>query len=267
MPRLIPPAPSGTSFTTPRPSTPPPPPFASIPTDRLLFEEIIPGGSASSFVVRRQHTLRLTALESGANVSFLCFNSAEPIDRYNMADTLKGQHTAKLTTGFILVSDMGRALLSITGDTLGWHDPLGGHDTAAHVEKKWGPKNYQSARNDWHRNAHDHFLIELGKHGLNARDLVPNINFFSKLSTDSDGRLSFVPAHAKPGDFIDLRAELDVLVILTTCHHPMDTALSYGPKPVKLQLWRSDPPATDDYCRTYRPENQRAFFNSELFSL
>lgn len=266
MPFLVPPAPSGNSFTTPRPSGPVPQP-APIPADRLLHEEIVPGGAAVSFTVRRHHTLRLTALAAGANVSFLCFNRAAPVDRYNMADTLKGQHTAKLTTGFLLYSDMGRALFSITGDTLGWHDPLGGHDTAAHVAKKWGEKNYQTARNDFHRNSRDHFLIELAKHGLNARDLVPNVNFFSKVATDADGRLAFVPDHARTGDLIDLRAELDVLVILTTCHHPMDTAAAYGPKPVKLQLWRSDPPAADDYCRTYRPENDRALYNAELFSL
>ena len=263
----VPPAPSGTSFTTPRPAGPAPVPAAPIPAERLLTEEVLPGGAAWSRTVRRHTTLRLTALEAGANVSLLCFNRAELIDRYNMADTLKGQHTARLTTGFILVSDMGRALLSITGDTLGWHDPLGGHDTAAHVEKKWGEKNYQTARNDWHRNSRDHFLIELGKHGLNQRDLVPNVNIFSKLAAGADGRLSFVPGHAKAGDFIDLRAELDLLVVLTTCHHPMDTAPAYGPKPVKLQLWRADPPAADDYCRTYRPENERAFYNSEVFCL
>jgi urea carboxylase-associated protein 2 len=267
MPLLVPPAPSGTSFTTARPTGLPPSPPITVPDDRLIREEIIPGGSAMSFTVRRHTTLRLTTLEAGANVSFLCFNRAEPIDRYNMPDTLKGQHTAKLTTGCMLYSDMGRALFSITSDTLGWHDPLGGHDTAAHVAKKWGDKNYQAARNAWHRNSHDHFLIELAKHGLNARDLVLNVNFFSKLMAHDDGRLSFVPTHAQAGDFIDLRAELDTLVILTTCHHPMDTAASYGPKPIKLQLWRSDTPAADDYCRTYRPENERAFYNSELFSL
>ncbi len=263
MPLLAPPAPTGTSFTTPRPSGPVPPPPPA-PATRLLIEEVIPGGAGTSFTVRRHHTLRLTALEAGANVSLLCFNRHEPIDRYNMADTLKCQHTAKLTTGHILVSDMGRAMFSITGDTLGWHDPLGGHDTAAHVEKKWGAKNYQTARNSWHRNSRDHFLIELAKHGLNARDLVPNVNFFSKLATNDDGRLSFVPNHAQPGDHLDLRAEMDLLVVLTTCHHPMDTSVTYGPKPIKLQLWRSDPPAADDYCRTYRPENERAFYNSEL---
>jgi len=266
MPLLVPPAATGTSFTTARPTGPVPQP-APIAADRLIREETLPGGTAVSFTVRRHHTLRLTALAAGANVSFLCFNRAEPVDRYNMADTLKGQHTAKLTTGCMLYSDMGRTLFSLTGDTLGWHDPLGGHDTAAHVTQKWGNKNYQTARNDWHRNSHDHFLIELAKHGLNSRDLVANINFFSKLTTDDDGQLAFFHNHAQAGDHIDLRAEMDVLVILTTCHHPMDTAATYGPKPVKLELYRSEPPAADDYCRTYRPENERALYKSELFCL
>ena len=267
MPPSIPPAPSGTSSNTPRPAGLPPAPPASIPSDRLIREETLPGGAAWSATLKRGQTLRLTALEAGANVSLIAFNRQDLVDRYNMADTLKGQHTAKLTTGYLLVSDMGRAMFSITGDTLGWHDPLGGHDTAAIVQTKWGAKNYQTARNDWHRNSHDHFLIELAKYGLNARDLVANVNFFSKVSADDDGRLHFQSDHAKADDFLDLRAEMDLLVILTTCHHPLDHAPAYGPKPVKLQLWRSDPPAADDYCRTYRPENERAFYNSELFSL
>lgn len=263
MPLLVPPAPTGTSFTTVRPSGPPPTP-GPIAADRLLFEEVLPGGAGWSFTVRRGRTLRLTALEAGANVSLLCHNRHDLVDRYNMPDTLKGQHTAKLTTGFILVSDMGRAMLSITGDTLGWHDALGGHDTAALVERKWGAKTYQAARNDFHRNSRDHFLLELGKHGLDRRDLGANVNFFSKVVADDEGRLAFVPDHARAGDFVDLRAEMDLLVVLTTCHHPMDTAATYSPKSVKLQLWHSDPPAADDYCRTYRPENERAFYNSEL---
>ena len=267
MPPILPPAPTGTSFTTSRPTGLPPAPAVAIPSNRLLHEETLPGGAAWSATVKRGRTLRLTALAPGANVSLICFNRHDLVDRYNMADTLKGQHTSKLTTGYILVSDMGRAMLSITGDTLGWHDPLGGHDTAALVQKKWGDKNYQTARNDWHRNSHDHFLIELAKYGLNARDLVANVNFFSKVSADADGRLHFQPDHSKTGDFIDLRAEIDLLVILTTCHHPLDHAPAYDPKPIRLQLYRSDPPASDDYCRTYRPENERAFYNSEFLSL
>jgi uncharacterized protein len=263
MPLHVPPAPTGTSFTTRRPEGPPPAPPA-LEAERLLLSEELPGGAAWSFTLRRHRTLRLTALEAGANVSLFCLNRADPVDRYNMPDTLKGQHTARLTTGFILVSDMGRAMLSITGDTLGWHDPLGGHDTAEIVERKWGAKRYQEARNAMHQNSRDHFLLELGKHGLDQRDLVPNVNFFSKVVANDEGKLAFVPGHSRKGDLIDLRAETDLLVILTTCHHPMDTAAAYDPKPVRAEVWRSDPPAANDYCRTYRPENERAFFNSEI---
>ena len=264
MPLIVPPPPTGTSSDTPRPVGIPPSPLIVIPADRLLHEEILPGGAAWSFTIKRGQTLRLTALAVGANVSLIAFNRNDLVDRYNMADTLKGQHTARLTTGYILVSDMGRAMLSITGDTLGWHDPLGGHDNAQITRRKWGDKNYQAARNDWYRNSHDHFLIELAKHGLGSRDLVANVNFFSKVVADADGRLHFQPDHSKAGDFVDLRVEMDLLVILTTCHHPLDTSCAYGPKPVQLQLWRSPPPAADDYCRTYRPENERAFYNSEI---
>jgi urea carboxylase-associated protein 2 len=264
MPLLVPPAPSGTTFTTARPAGPAPVPLAEIPPERLLYEETLPGGAGWSWTLKRHTTLRLAALEAGANVSLICFNRNDLVDRYNMADTLKGQHTAKLTTGYILVSDMGRAMLSITGDTLGWHDAISGHDDAKIVRQKWGERSYQAARNEWHQNSRDHFLMELGKHGLDRRDLVANVNFFSKVAVDDEGVMRFVPNHAKAGDFIDLRAEMDLLVILTTCHHPMDTAESYSPKKVKLQLWRSDPPPPGDWCRKYRPENERAFFNSEI---
>jgi urea carboxylase-associated protein 2 len=263
---LTPPAPTGTSFDSPRPTGPAPRPPAQIPPERLLYEETLPGGAAWTWTVKRHTTLRLTALETGANVSLLCFNRRDLNDRYNMADTLKGQHTAKLTTGYILASDMGRAMFSITGDTVGWHDAIAGHDNAAIVRKKWGERTYGAARNAWYQNSRDHFLIELTKHGLNRRDLIANVNFFSKVTVADDGTMVFVPGNARAGDHIDLRAEMDLLVILTTCHHPMDTAPAYGPKPVKLQLWRSDPPAADDWCRKYRPENERAFFNAEMFS-
>jgi urea carboxylase-associated protein 2 len=261
-PSLTPPAPTGTSFDTPRPSGPPPAPERQI-EERLVHEELLPGGAGWSGSVKRGLTIRLTALDVGANVSLICFNRHDFADRYNLPDTLKGQHTAKLTTGFILMSDMGRAMISITGDTVGWHDPLGGFDDAGIVRRKWGEKNYQAARNDCHRNSRDHFLIELAKWGLGQRDLIPCVNFFSKVSADDYGRLKFHPQHARPGDFVDLRAEMDLLVVLTTCHHPLDDAPTYSPKPLKLQVWRSDPPAADDYCRTFRPENERAFFNTE----
>lgn len=233
--------------------------------ERELFTEHLPGGGLWSWVLRRHTTLRLTDLEGGANVGLMAFNADVPLDRLNLPDTLKAQYTAKLTRGHVLMSDMGRALLSITADTCGWHDPLGGHGNAALVRAKYGERNYQTARNDWYRNAHDNFLVELGKHGLGARDLVANVNFFSRLDADDDGRLTFHAGNSKPGDTVDLRAEMNVLVVLNTCQHPLDPNPRYAPKPIKLTLLKTPPPNADDFCRNFRGENQRSFTLTERY--
>jgi len=231
----------------------------------IIFEEHLPGGGLWSWVLLRHTTLRITDLEGGANVGFIAYNAKAPADRLNLPDTLKAQYTAKLTRGHVLMSDMGRALLSITADTVGWHDPLGGHGNAALVKEKYGERNYQVARNDWYRNAHDNFLIELGKHGLGKRDLVANVNFFSRLQVDAEGGISFSPGNSKPGDSVDLRAEMDVLVVLNTCQHPLDSALTYRPKPVNLSIIKTPPPAFDDFCRNFRNENQRSLELTERY--
>lgn len=230
-----------------------------------LFEENLPGGGLWSWVLRRHTTLRITDLEGGANVGLMAYNADAPLDRMNLPDSLKAQYTAKLTRGHILMSDMGRALLSITADSVGWHDPLGGHGNATLVQQKYGEKNYQAARNDWYRNAHDNFLVELGKHGLGARDLVANVNFFSRLDVDDEGKMTFHPGNSKAGDSIDLRAEMNVLVVLTTCPHPLDPNPAYAPKSIRLSVLKTDPTPADDFCRNFRGENQRSFILTERY--
>lgn len=231
----------------------------------IIFEEHLPGGGLWSWILRRHTSLRLVDLEGGANIGFMAYNADAPLDRLNLPDTLKAQYTAKLTHGHVLMSDMGRALLSITGDSCGWHDPLGGHGNAALVRAKYGERTYQQARNDWYRNAHDNFLIELGKHGLGPRDLVANVNFFSRLDADVGGRLTFHPGNARAGATVDLRAEMNVLVVLNTCQHPLDPHPSYAPKPVNLTLLKTPPAGRDDFCRNFRGENQRSFILTERY--
>lgn len=231
----------------------------------LLYNETLPGGGLWSGIIRRHRALRLTDLEGGANVSVMAWNAAAPHDRMNLPDTLKAQYTAKLTRGHVLMSDMGRALLSITADSLGWHDPLGGHSHAADVTAKYGSRTYQEARNDWFRNAHDNFLVEAGKHGLGPRDLMANVNFFSRLDAGEDGKLTFHTGHSPAGSQVTLRAEMDVLVALTTCQHPLDPNPLYQPKPVFLEVLSGPAAAADDYCRNFRGENQRAFALTERF--
>ena len=238
-----------------------------IPPDALRFSETVPGGANWSHVLKRGTTLRLHDPLGGLNVSLLCFNADNLTERLNLPDTLKCQHTAKLTAGHCLYSDMGRILLSIPADNLGWHDPLTGHSSRASVAAAFGARTYQESRNDFHRNARDNFLMELGKYGLGLQDLVMNVNFFAKVTVDDAGALAYDPAHAVPGGTVDLRAEMNTLVVLNTCPHPLHPGGSYAPPPLELTVFAAPPVAADDICRTSRPENERGFTLTERYFL
>jgi uncharacterized protein len=228
---------------------------------------IVPGGATWSHVLKRGTALRITDVDGGANVAAYFLNFELPAERFNLPDTLKAQHTARLTKGHVLYSDMGRILCSITEDTVGWHDPLAGISNAALVEKKYGKKTYQEARNQWHQNARDGLLIELGKYGLSPRDLHATVNFFSKVTVDGEGQLAFSTNHSQAGGFVELRAEMNVLVLLNTCPHPLDPSSVYAPKPVELSIIRVPAPRSDDPCRMFCRENARGFLMTEFYFL
>jgi uncharacterized protein len=233
----------------------------------ILWEETVQPAASWSHVLKRGTCLRLTDLDGGANAGALFYNFECTAERYNMPDTLKAQHIARLTTGNVLYSDMGRILCSIVGDTVGWHDPIAGCSNAALVRDKYGDATYQECRNEYHRNGHDSFLVELGKWGLGPRDLTSNVNFFSRVDTAADGALSFHPANSTAGSYVDLRAEMNVLVILNTCPHPLDPSPAHNPKPVALAIRKIDAPGPDDPCRISRPENERGFILTERYFL
>jgi uncharacterized protein len=234
----------------------------------ILSEETVPGGATWSHVLKRGTALRLTDIEGGANAGAIFYNFECPVERYNMPDTLKAQHIARLTAGFVLYSDMGRVLCSVTGDTVGWHDPIGGCSNASMVAERYGPGgSYQDCRNDFHKNTLDGFLVELAKWGLGPRDLAPNINFFSRVTVADDGSMHFQPGNSAPGSYVELRSEMNVLAIVNTCQHPLDPEPKYSPKPVHLSIRRVEPPGPLDPCRVSRPENGRGFSLTERYFL
>jgi hypothetical protein len=240
--------------------------MSDIKPELIVYDEILPGGNHWSFVVKRGYTLRLTDIHGGSNVSALFFNRNDTLERYNMADTLKAQHIGFLTKHFVCYSDMGRILASITDDTCGWHDALGGCGNAELVRRRYGEHDYQECRNDYYRNGRDSFLIELGKWGLGKRDLVANVNFFSKVGVDKSGDLGFVPGNSRAGDYIDLRAEMNIIVALNSCPHPLDERPMYTTGDVNMTVWRSGVGGgADDPCRLSRPENARGFDNTALY--
>ncbi|AMX02823.1 urea amidolyase associated protein UAAP1 [Microbulbifer thermotolerans] len=227
----------------------------------------IPAGGHWSLRMRKGTLMRLTDLEGGANVGMLFYNPENLLERYNAPDTLKCQHTFKLTRGNCLYSDMGRIFASIVEDSLGWHETVCGNIRADQVTGRWGVRDYQHDRNNWHQNGHDAFLVELAKYGLGCADLAANINWFSKVAADAEGRMQLVEGHSQPGSHLTLRFEMDTLVVLHNCPHPLCQEPTYPQRPVRIDLGEADPVSDDDYCLNFRPENRRGFQNNALYHL
>jgi len=233
--------------------------------EQWLFEEPLHGGQMWSRILRRGQLLRLTDVTGGGAVAALFFNADFPLERYNMPDTLKAQHIARITAGNVLYSDMGRVLCSVVADTCGWHDTITGLEDAALSRKKYGAGDYQALRNDWHRNSRDNLLVELAKYGLGKRDFGANLNWFVKVAVDAVGNLSWVPGNSKAGDYVELRSEMNTLVVLSNTPHPLDPASKYQARPVQLGVRVTGPADDRDACRRSCPENERGFALTEAY--
>lgn len=240
--------------------------MATATTD-ILWQEDIPGGNHWSGLVRRGTALRFTDMEGGANLAAVFYNPEDKLERYNMPDTLKAQHTAFLTTGNVCYSDMGRVMCSIIDDSLGWHDTFCGVSDAAMIEKQYGKADFQTHRNAMYRNGKDGLLVELAKYGLGKRDLVANVNFFSKVAPDQYGALAYVSGHSKAGDAVEVRFDMNVLLVLSTAPHPLDKRATYSPAAVRMTARHVGPADEADVCRTHCPQNQRGFINTERYYL
>lgn len=234
---------------------------------KVLYEDRLSGVCHWSLRMRKGTSLRLIDEEGGANVGMLFYNPENLLERYNAPDTLKCQHTFKLTTGNCLYSDMGRIFCSIVEDSVGWHETVSGNTTREIVKRKWGEHNYQDYHNDWYLNGYDSFLVELAKYGMGKKDMAANLNLFSKVEVDEEGNLQYAADNSQAGDYIELRFEMDTLVLLHTCPHPLNPVTEYPKKPVIYQIRESEPVQQDDYCMNFRPENQRGFKNTELYHL
>ena len=233
----------------------------------VFYSFDVPGASHWSFRIRRGNQITFTDIEGGANLGMLFFNPENPLEKYNAPDTLKCQHTFKLSRGHCLYSDMGRIFCSIIEDDIGWHETICGNTTKNITKEKWGEQSYQQARNQWQQNGYDSFLVELAKYGLNAKDMAANINFFSKVTVNEVGDLSLTENHSQPGQGFTLRFDMDTLVVLHTCPHPLSQATDFPRKPVRCEFSVAAPMKSDDFCANFRPENQRGYKNNQLYYL
>jgi len=223
----------------------------------IISTDDVPAGWYATIHLRRGEALRIVDTTGRSSVAMIGWRQEDTSERINCADTVKVQWTAALAKGRVILSDMGRVFMSLIEDTSGAHDVLVGGSTPASTLAAAGVAS---------RNTHENFLAAAAKLGLGLRDIPPCVTFFAPVSLDSGGRFRWDASRKRAGDFVDLRAEMNVVVVLSNCTHPLDLASAASSGPVALIRHRAPAATPEDACRTLSPEMVRAFaFTDRLF--
>ena len=202
---------------------------------RIESDEVVPPGAPWAGVVKLGQVLRIVDLEGSQGVDFLCYNAANPEERYHAPNTLMASLTLRLGKGHTLYSDDARPLFTIVEDTCGGHDTIGGCCSAPSNMMLYGVANCPGCR--------ENFLAALGRFGLGRKDIVPNINFFCDVPVGDDRGLAeavFVESHSKPGDYVELRAEMDALAVISNCPQINNPCNDGNPTPIRVAVWTPD---------------------------
>lgn len=223
----------------------------------VIRSDIIPGGWYTTVRLSRGRRLRLAAPTGRSSVAILIWNAADPSERLNPGDSMKIQWRARLGLGDLLYSDMGRPLASIVHDSGVGHDALVGASDPAGTAARYG-------RADLH-NSRDNFRAGAAKLGLDRRDVAGCFTFFAPITVDADGAFHWRDPGPPPGASVTLRAEMDLLLVLSNCPHPLDPHPDFAPEPIELLVWRGPLTPSDDPCRTRCDEARRAFENLDAW--
>jgi len=231
---------------------------APISPDAVIYQEHVPPGWYATMRLRRGEALRIVDDTGRASVSLIGWREEDTSERINCADTVKVQWSAVIGKGRVLLSDMGRVFFSLIEDTSGAHDLLVGGSTPASTLAAFGTTT---------RNTQENFLAAASKIGLDVRDISPCVTFFAPVALDEAGRFRWQKGRKRPGDFVDLRAEMNLIVVASNCPHPLDPARPASSGPVTLIKHQAELAAVDDPCRSGSPEAARAFaFTDRLFA-
>ena len=230
---------------------------APIAPDAVISAEDVPAGWYATIRLRRGEVLRIVDTTGRSSVSMIGWRQEDTSERLNCADTVKVQWTAALAKGRVILSDMGRVFMSLVEDSSGAHDVLVGGSTPASTLAAYGAAA---------RNTHENFLAAAAKLGLGLRDIPPCVTFFAPVSLDTEGRFRWDASRKRPGDFVDLRAEMNVAVVLSNCAHPLDPTRPAASGSITSIRHRTPAAAPEDPCRTMSAEMARAFaFTDRLF--
>ncbi|GJI90944.1 MULTISPECIES: urea amidolyase associated protein UAAP2 [Duganella] len=209
---------------------------SSLDPAAALLDHYQPAGEPWLHTMRRGQVLRIIDLEGNQAVDTIFYNAGDTEESYSVTDTLQRQGGIYLSTGSVLYSNRGRPMLSIVADTCGRHDTLGGACAAESNTVRY------AAQKKFMHSCRDNYLLALAHadNGMGKRDLVPNVNFFMNVPVTPEGGLSFEDGLSAPGKYVELRAEMDVLVLVSNCPQLNNPCNAYNPTPVRFVIWDSE---------------------------
>jgi urea carboxylase-associated protein 1 len=196
----------------------------------VIHDEVLPARAFWHRPIAKGTMLRIVDLEGCQAVDTLVYDAADTAIRYNAANTMKLAGSIYLSKGCALYDDLAQPMMTIVEDTVGRHDTLAGNCSREINIVRYGATAPLSCR--------DNFIKALGELGMSSRDIPANVNFFMNVPVDAEGRMAIVDGISKPGDFVDLRAEKDVLVVISNCPQEHNPCSGGNPTPIRLTVWR-----------------------------
>jgi urea carboxylase-associated protein 1 len=202
------------------------------------YRQVVPAGAYWLHVVAKGETLRILDLEGNQAADTLFYNADDPAERYSACDTIREQGNLYLSTGSVLRSDLCRPMLTITADTVGRHDTIGG---ACATESN--SVRYALEKKTMHA-CRDSFLLAVAEnpqYGLGKRDIGHNINFFMNVPVTADGGLTFADGVSAPGKYVEMVAEMNVIALISNCPQLNNPCNAYNPTPIEVLIWGAGP--------------------------
>lgn len=210
---------------------------SALAADAARYRKVIPPGEYWIDVVKADQRFRIVDIEGNQSADTLLFSAADPAERYSIVDTMRAQRNVYLSVGSRLLSTAGNTLAEIVADTVGRHDTLGGACAA-----ESNTVRYALEKRTMH-SCRDSYLLALAERdefNLSKRDLTHNINFFMNVPVTAEGGLKFADGFSGPGKYVELRAAIDVILLISNCPQLNNPCNAYNPTPLEILIWDPD---------------------------
>ena len=197
----------------------------------IVHDEVVPARAPWMHTIKAGQMLRIVDMEGNQAVDFLAYAAGDDAERYSAQDTIAAQRNIFLRTGSVLLSNEGRPMMTITGTSVDYHDTIGGACSCESNTLRYG--HHTKAQHS----CVDNFLDANVRAGRNKRDMVSNINFFMNVPITAEGGLTFEDGISAPGKYVELKAQMDVIVLISNCPQLNNPCNAYNPTPVEVLVW------------------------------